>query len=219
MDNQQIAEKVFEEELNEISEPNIKRFVLECFSKLTPDYFWDAPASSSGKHHPEISNGKHGLVKHVKLACWWVRKLEEAMSDQSISRDVLIAACLLHDLQKFGTVMQDGKPTLPNYASTHGAILALQMEDIYNDFQINSEGGKYKEKIDRWLKSVISAVGLHMGRWTDKRLTDYRYGESLETKIVHLADYCASKKVDDKTDRLKKWDFPICLIENNLMEK
>ena len=47
-----------------------------------------------------------------------------------------------------------------------------------------------------------------MGRWTENRLTDMRYGPSLETRIVHLADYCASKKVDGKTERLEKWEFP-----------
>jgi hypothetical protein len=218
MNNREKAELVFEEELKEITEPNVKRFVLKCFEELTPDYFWDAPASSSGLHHPEISNGKHGLVRHVKLVCWWGKKLEEAMADQSVflhstykSRDAIIAACLLHDLQKFGTVMKDGKPTLPNYASTHGALLALQMEDIYNNFKIESEDGSgpYHDNIDKWLKSVVSAVGLHMGRWSETRLTEHRYGPSLETRIVHLADYCASKKVDDKTRRLEEWEFPI----------
>ena len=207
MDNREIAELVFEEELKEISETDIKQFVLECFSKLTPDYFWEAPASSSGLHHPKISNGKHGLVRHVKLACWWGKKLEEAMGDQTVCRDVVIAACLLHDIQKFGTVMKDGKPTLPNYSAAHGALLALQMEDIYNNFKIQSNGGKYVEKLNKWLKIVVSAVGLHMGRWSDDRLTE-RYGPTLETRIVHLADYCASKKVDNKTDRLEKWEFP-----------
>jgi len=208
MNNWEIAKKVFDEELQEINEKNIYEFVRLCFLKLTPDYFWQAPASSSGKHHPEISNGKYGLIRHVKLACWWAKKLEESLGDQSICRDVILAACLLHDLQKFGTVMKDGKPTLPNYASTHGALLALQMEDIYNDFRIDVSNSDYEKKVDKWLKKIISSVGLHMGKWSDTRLTEFRYGNSPESQIVHLADYCASKKVDSKIDRLEKWEFP-----------
>ena len=207
MNNREKAELVFAEELNEIKEPNVKRFVLKCFEELTPDYFWDVAASSSGKHHPKISNYEHGLVLHTKLVCWWAKKLEESMGDQTVCRDVIIASSLLHDLQKFGTVMKDGKPTLPNYSATHGALLALQMEDVYNNFKIESSGGKYGEKLDKWLKTVVSAVGLHMGRWSDDRLTE-RYGPTLETRIVHLADYCASKKVDSKTERLENWEFP-----------
>jgi hypothetical protein len=104
--------------------------------------------------------------------------------------------------------MKDGKPTLPNYAATHGALLALQMEDIYNNFHIAASDSDYEKKVDNWLKKIVSSVGLHMGKWSDTRLTEFRYGNSPESQIVHLADYCASKKVDSKIERLEKWEFP-----------
>ena len=33
-----------------------------------PDYFFEIPASSTGKYHPEFASTTHGLVKHTKLA-------------------------------------------------------------------------------------------------------------------------------------------------------
>ncbi len=40
MDDGYKAEKVFAEELKYIKSDNIKKYVLECFDKLTPDYFY-----------------------------------------------------------------------------------------------------------------------------------------------------------------------------------
>jgi hypothetical protein len=202
MTNREEAELVFEEELAYIESDTIKQFVLDCFDKLTPNYFWEMAASSSGKHHPKITNRKHGLIVHVKLCVWWGRKLAESFHRYDM--DVIIAALLLHDIQKFGREMSllDGKPTLANYTSTHGMLLAVQMKQLL----------KKQNKIFHGTMATITAcVGLHMGKWTDELLGDKwikEYRDNSNVKIVQLADYCASRKVGAKMEELNRWEFP-----------
>jgi len=77
MNNCEKAQLVFAEELAYIKSDSVRGYVLECFKELTPDYFWDGPASSSGRFHPDVANKEHGLVLHTKLCVWWGRKLAE----------------------------------------------------------------------------------------------------------------------------------------------
>ena len=39
---------------------------LKYLINLLPDYFFDIPASSTGKYHPTFAKTKHGLLKHFK---------------------------------------------------------------------------------------------------------------------------------------------------------
>jgi len=200
MTNREKAELVFEEELKDVH--HVREFVLDCFEKLTPDYFWEVAASSSGKHHPKITNRKHGLIIHTKLCVWWGKKI--AQSFYSYDLEVVIASLLLHDLQKFGTEMSvyDGKPTLANYTSTHGMILAVQMRQLLKDQNKTVSYGKFE--------TITACVGLHMGKWTDELLGDKwikEYRNNDNVKIVQLADYCASRKVGAKMEELDKLTF------------
>jgi hypothetical protein len=205
MGNREKARLVFEEELNYIKNDRIRNFVLEGFHRFTPDYFWDVAASSTGRNHPKISNKKHGLVLHTKLCVWWGRKLWESMYKEQADLDVVIAACLLHDLQKFGTTLnEDGSPTLPKYTSTHGVLLAIQLEDIQESV---IAFGSIKNEIEL----IISSVAMHMGRWSNQNIDSKwakRHDNCEEMLLVHLADYCASRKADTKMDALEEWEFP-----------
>lgn len=199
------AEIVFKEELDLIKSAYIKEFVLVCFENLTPDYFWEVGASSSGKHHPQIANREHGLIIHTKLCVWWGRKLSECFHRTEL--DVIIAACLLHDLQKFGQIMDDGKPTLANYTSTHGVMLAIQMEQLCKKLEKSYDHG--------FISVIIAAVALHMGIFTDASLGhkfNNEYGDNNNVKIVHLADMVASRKTEDLYDGLAKWEYPKELV-------
>ena len=200
MTNREEAELVFEEELAYIESDNIKEFVLDCFDKLTPNYFWEIAASSSGKHHPKIANRKHGLILHVKLCVWWGRKIAESF--YQCDKEAIISALLLHDIQKFGQTMDGGKPTLAAYTSTHGMLLAVQMKQLL----------KKQNKIFHGTNAtIIACVGLHMGRWTDEILGDKwikEYRDNNNVKIVQLADYCASRKVGAKMEELDNWKYP-----------
>ena len=36
--------------------------------ELLPNYFFEVPASSTGKYHPEFALGDGGLIRHTKVA-------------------------------------------------------------------------------------------------------------------------------------------------------
>ena len=203
------AEVVFAEELKYIQSSGIKAFTLNCFKELTADYFWDFTASSSQKHHPKVSNKKHGIVIHTKLCVWWGRKLADNFGVKDL--DVITSALLLHDLQKFGKKLdENNKPTLAEYWGTHGPLLAVQIESLYKDVSIN-------DNIKPHVAAIIACVALHMGRFTNEKLSspwkkeyfdDGRPFEETEEQliqIVQLADYCASRKCDEKMEKLDKY--------------
>lgn len=63
------AQKVaaFENELREIKNDALRSFVARCL-EAAPDYFFEMPASTTGRHHPNYALGQGGLVRHVKAA-------------------------------------------------------------------------------------------------------------------------------------------------------
>ena len=95
----------FNIELNYIKD---KRILESCkyMINLLPDYFFEIPASSTGKYHPDFAGTKNGLVKHTKVA---VRFAYELFSIENISskytnieKDLIIMALLIHDGLKSG---------------------------------------------------------------------------------------------------------------------
>ena len=59
--------EVFRKELDYIKDDRI-RSSCEIILDMLPDYFYEIPASSTGKYHPDFSLGDGGLVRHVKVA-------------------------------------------------------------------------------------------------------------------------------------------------------
>ena len=59
--------KEFETEIEYIKEDRIKKDACYLIEKL-PEYFFNVPASSSGKYHPIYASKEKGLLKHTKAA-------------------------------------------------------------------------------------------------------------------------------------------------------
>ena len=101
---------------------------------------------------------------------------------------LVIAALLLHDLKKNGEGLDSrGKPTLADATAFHGVYLGEQIEK-----RLYPPGKQPPVRIQR----IIAAIKTHMGRWT---MAGHPQPESEVEVIVHLADYCASRKVDAAT--------------------
>ena len=192
------VDKVFEKELASIKNKEIKQFVIDVFDKLCPDYFWTCPCSTSGKYHPQVSLGEGGLVRHVKLAVWWgielLRALDDSLELRSIPRnqlhDEVIATLLLHDLLKNGEGLDsDGRPLDRSVTGTHGVTLANAI--TYTDFG--------KDDDDTFFR-ILDGIAGHMGIWTTSVV--YRPNTAF-TQLIHLADYCASRKVDEIYEKLQ----------------
>ena len=174
---------VFKTELNFIKDKRIKestRIILE----LLPDYFYEIPASSTGKYHPEFSLGSGGLVRHVKVA---VRFAKELLDNPNIGdkytnmeKDIMIMALILHDGLKSGL--------------THNRYTQANHPTLIKNFVI--ENKNQIELTDEELKLFAKVVESHMGPWNK----DYEGNEILpvpKTKcenFVHMCDYLSSKK-------------------------
>lgn len=176
-------EEIFKVELGYIKSSKIRNACLEMI-KLLPDYFFEIPASSTGKYHPEYALGEGGLLRHSKAA---VRIGYELLQDPMIGdkytseeKDMMLMALLLHDGLKSGMPKEkytrfDHPLLICDLIMDSEEILGLEVEEI---------------------EFICDAIKTHMGSWT----TDYNGEEVLEkpkTKyqnFVHMCDFLASKK-------------------------
>ena len=176
-------EEVFKIELGYIISNKVRNACLEMI-KLLPDYFFEIPASSTGKYHPEYALGDGGLLRHSKAA---VRIGYELLQDPSIGdkytsdeKDMMLMALLLHDGLKSGMPKEkytrfDHPLLICDLIMDNEEVLGLEVEEI---------------------EFICDAIKTHMGNWT----TDYNGEEVLEkpkTKyqnFVHMCDFLASKK-------------------------
>jgi len=176
----------FGRELANIQNANLRNFVCYCFGRFAPDDFYIAPASSTGKHPPECSLGEGGLVRHVKLACWWAECFIDCFALDSSDADCVRAAILLHDLYK---IKKFPDLTHEQILARHGVILA---HDIVADCLSRPE-----QIIGDYLDMIVRAIAGHMGKWTTPASAVPQLVLSdLVPLVVHLADYVASKRVN-----------------------
>ncbi len=224
------AETIFAYELSLIHDNSIKQFVIDCFDKLCPDYFWTCPCSTTGKYHPQVSLGVGGLVRHTKLAVWWGIELLRALVLGSSPgfedmlpfqlQDEIIATLLLHDMIKNGKGLNaQGRPLEKGVTGTHGVTLANKIGD---------ECFTVPEEIEASCYRILTGIACHMGIWT----TDPEYRPNCETldythkafaNLIHLADYAASRKVNEiyleleneKHDTIKESTANIKKTEHN----
>ena len=198
------SETIFKKELSLIHDKDIRNFVIECFDKLCPDYFWTCPCSTTGKYHPQVSLGVGGLVRHTKLAVWWGLELLRALGTSPELKDItpnqlqdeVIATLLLHDMIKNGKGLNaKGFPLDRGVTGTHGTDLANKIAP-FSDGIVN-----YR---------VLSGIAGHMGIWTtdvaDRPDNLKDPTEKAFANLIHLADYCASRKVDSIYSELETQD-------------
>ena len=210
------AETIFRKELNSIHDSNIKQFVIDCFDKLCPDYFWTCPCSTTGKYHPQVSLGVGGLVRHTKLAVWWGIELSRALCTSSGLKDIpllvlqneIIATLLLHDMIKNGKGLNaKGYPFDRGVTGTHGVTLAQKIA-VHPDTYLDNDDSFYR---------IVEGIGGHMGIWTTDPTCKPNNIPSPDRRafaqLIHLADYCASRKVDNIMMKLML-EKPCRMLEN-----
>ena len=172
---------VFNVELSRIQDEDV-RTSTEIILEMIPDYFYEIPASSSGKYHPQFSLGEGGLVRHVKVA---MRILEEMFKDKAFGtyddyeKDLIRMALIIHDGCKSGAY--NSGHTL----AEHPIIMSKFILDNKDKLLISEDDAKF----------VSSLVLTHMGPWN----TDYEKNvimpvpKTREELLVHLCDYIASR--------------------------
>ena len=174
---------VFKKELSYIKNEKY----VECAKnmiELLPDYFFQVPASSTGKYHPEFAQGDGGLVRHTKVA---VRICYELANNNSIGhsfksdeKDLMLIALIMHDGVKSGIPKE-------KYTRVDHPLLAAKLIRDNKD-----KIGLSDDEID----FVCSVIESHMGEWN----TDFNGNEVLPVpknkyqRFVHMCDFLASKK-------------------------
>lgn len=178
--NKKIA---FDQEINFIKDERLAS-CLRKLVELLPDYFFEVPASSTGKYHPAFALGDGGLVRHTKVA---VRIAYELLQDPLIGdkytnneKDLMIIALVIHDGIKYG---------IPKERYTRFDHPLLSGKFVRD----NKDALNFSESEINFLNEVIAS---HMGIWNK----DYDGNEILpipKTKyqnFVHMCDYLSSKK-------------------------
>lgn len=179
--NQRKEKEVFNVELSRIQNQNVRRST-ETILDMLPDYFYEIPASSSGKYHPSFSLGDGGLVRHVKVA---MRILEEMFRDEAFgkyddyTKDLIRMALILHDGFKSG--MTNSGHT----CSEHPVIMSKFILDNKDKLLISEEDAKF----------VSSLIITHMGPWNKDKAGNVimPVPTTREELLVHLCDYIASR--------------------------
>ena len=178
--------KLFDVELNYIKNERL-RDGAEVLLSLLPDYFFEIPASSTGKYHPSFSLGEGGLVRHTKVA---VKIAYEILGDDSIGniftsdeKDLIIIALLLHDGAK------EGIPKEKYVRFDHPLVVA-------NLIQEQKEETPFEDKEIDLLTSMIES---HMGPWNTNPYSSVVLPKPSNRyqKFVHMCDFLASRKFLD----------------------
>jgi len=176
-------EEMFLDELELINDEELSEALLKIIEML-PEYWFNEPASSTGKYHPTYALGDGGLLRHSKAA---MRIGYELLSDPCIGdkytpreKDLMLMSLLVHDGLKLG---------LPKEKYTrfdHPILMGKFILDNYKEIGITKEDASFMNDV----------IKTHMGPWT----TDYDGNEVLEKpknkyqNFVHMCDYLASRK-------------------------
>ena len=179
--------ELLKREINYVKDEE-RRKDLKILIKLLPDYFFEIPASSTGKYHPEFALGEGGLLRHTKVA---VRMAYELLSNNTVGakftdkdKDLIIMALVLHDGVKSG--MEHSK-----YTKFDHPLLVSKL--------IMENKDKLSLEIDD-VRKLCSMIESHMGGWT---YDSYQKKEVLpkprtaEQRFVHMCDFLASRKFLD----------------------
>ena len=178
--------KIFEKEIGYVNNPRYKKVGISLI-ELLPDYFFNVPASSTGKFHPSFALGDGGLVRHTKVA---VRIAYEMFNDESITgayskneKDLMILSLIMHDGLKSGLEKSE-------YTKFEHPIL------VCDHIMKNKDKLDFTDKEIEFICHVISS---HMGPWNTNNYSDIILPkpESKFQRFVHMCDFLASRKFLD----------------------
>ncbi len=162
---------VLEEELALIGDLDVQAWTVLSL-KQAPGYFWYAPASMTGKYHPVCSNGKAGLIIHTKRVVYFADKICFAWGIINQNRDIVLSACILHDIAK----------PMP------GQSYQLHTNHPINALAYLAKGDSY------FIKTVKECIQWHMGRFSPRSIVKAMGDFTLLELTVYTADYLSSRK-------------------------
>lgn len=177
----------------------ILELVNEYFDKI-PNYFYEVPASSTGKYHPSFDHGNGGLLRHTQMACEMLQEFQRMDEYKHLNFFDMMIACILHDTFKNGYV--DNNRTVASHASIaadefydtyiHHRYSQKDLEETMGNVTYNYAAELYKRIVD-----ICNMIRTHMGSWgAIKPKTE-------SERLVHLVDYVVSRKCWDKFNEVE----------------
>lgn len=177
---------VFNKELTYIKNPKYKENAIKLI-ELLPDYFYEVPASSTGKYHPDFALGSGGLVRHTKVA---VKIAYELLNNDTIGysfndneKDLMIMALIMHDGLKHGKIKE-------KYVRfDHPVLMANYIKENKDKLTLT----------DNEIEFITSVIGSHMGQWNTNPYSNVTLPlpKNKYQRFVHMCDYLASRKFID----------------------
>lgn len=177
---------IFDEIIDTIENDDLKKFMVDKCLPTIPEWFWVAPAASSGRHHPKTSLGEGGLARHTVAMCRilnYMFELENFYNKYtSRERDLMRIGALMHDTRKSGS--QEDYEQNKQTRFDHPLLAAEVVREL--------------DGIDPAEKELICGIiSTHMGQFN----TNKKYPDIILPKpknkyelMVHLADYLSSRK-------------------------
>lgn len=180
----QVIEKseIFNKEISYIKDIKHKQSI-KILINLLPDYFFEIPASSTGKYHPEFASGEGGLVRHTKVAVNMAKTLFDNNSIFTFSdneKDLIIMALIMHDGLKEGLEKEE-------YTRfDHPLLVSKFIKDNNNLAKLNEQD----------LELMTSMIESHMGEWNTSNYSNVvlPLPKTKHQKFVHMCDFLASRK-------------------------
>jgi len=176
-------------EINLIVDNSIKSFTRSLL--LQAKIFWKIPSSFSGRHHPIDEHGPGGNVLHTKRVVRTAQILSESYSLSVEEKDLLISACLIHDITK-GVAAYDGEEENFFYDPMHPYTVGHYVKKCQeNDKKYASESSSSTLFLEEeTVQAILRLVRCHLGPWSPVPET---YPISFLDMIMHIADNIASK--------------------------
>ena len=177
--------EVFKTEVNYIKNDRYRNNA-SILIELLPDYFFEVPASSTGKYHPSFALGDGGLVRHTKVAVKIAYELLDSMVGEVFKqeeKDLMILALILHDGLKHGVIKD-------KYVKFEHPIL------VANFIKENQPRTTFTDNEIIFLQNVVSS---HMGPYNTNAYSDVilPVPKNKYQKFVHMCDLLASRKFLD----------------------
>lgn len=174
-------------EINMIRDENVRLFVRSIL--LRSKSFWIIPSSFSGKYHPADEHNNGGNVLHTKRVVRAAKVLSDSYSLGEEDRDMVYAACLLHDITKGIKLDDDGSFHYdPMHPYTVGSFVKKCQEDD-RQYAIESQSSTLFLS-EEAVQSILRLVRCHLGPWSPVPETN---PITYLDMIVHMADNIASK--------------------------
>lgn len=193
------------EEIDMIVDEGIRSFVRSILIRSTS--FWTIPSSFSGKYHPSDEHNVGGNVLHTKRVVRASKVISDSYSLTTEERDLVYAACLLHDITKGIQSKDDDKSFVydPMHPYTVGRFVE-KCQEHDKKYAGESQSSTLFTSEDT-IQSILRLVRCHLGPWSPVPET---IPITYLDVIVHISDNIASKLhylVDGNEIIEDRWKF------------